>query len=315
MGQLSVIIVSWNARSYLRDCLASIYATCAELPPEIIVVDNASTDGSPEMVAQMFPGVTLIQSKENLGFARANNIGIRRATGRFLALINSDVVVHSGCLQQLTGYLENRLDAGLVGPKIIGRDGCLQRTCRRLPTIWNSICRALALDRLLSRWPLFSGFEMWHWNHDTLAEVEVLSGCFWVARRQAVCEVGELDGSFFFYAEDIDWCKRFGDAGWKVVYVPSAVATHFGGGSSSNAPLRFSIELLRANLVYWRKYHGVFGRFTCRLLSTIHYLVRLIARSAANFTGMKKSNDCGQKLKEDLVCLRWLLTGKGVDHS
>jgi GT2 family glycosyltransferase len=312
MGQVSVIIVSWNARSYLHDCLASVYTTSGALLHEIIVVDNASTDGSPEMVAKMFPSVILIQSKENLGFARANNLGIRRATSQFLALINSDVLVHPGCFQQLTGYFENHHDAGLVGPKILGRDGCLQHSCRRLPTVWNSICRALALDRVLSRWPFFSGFEMWHWNHDTLAEVDVLSGCFWVARRQAVSEVGELDGSFFFYAEDIDWCKRFGDAGWKVVFVPSAVATHFGGGSSSNAPLRYSIELLRANLIYWKKHHGYFGRFTYRLLSTIHYLVRLIARSMAKLTGIKKSADCSQKLKEDIVCLRWLLTGKDI---
>lgn len=310
--EISVIIVSWNAQNLLRNCLASIRATGGALVRQIIVVDNASTDGSPEMVAHEFPDVTLVRSSQNLGFARANNIGIQRATSPLLALINSDVVVHPDCFQQLAGFLENHQAAGLVGPKIYGRDARIQHNCRRLPTVWNSICRTLALDRLLSRWPFFSGFEMWHWNHDSLTEVDVLSGCFWLARRQAVNEVGELDERFFFYAEDIDWCKRFGDAGWKVVFVPSATATHFGGGSSANAPLRYSIELLRANLIYWRKHHGFLGRFLWRLLSTVHYLVRFAARALLNLTGIKKSDECRHKLKEDFVCLRWLLTGRGV---
>ena len=212
------------------------------------------------MVLKEFPDVKLMRARENFGFARANNLGLKQATGRWLALINSDVIVHHGCLQALEAFLQTHSDVGLVGPKVLGGDGKLQRTCRRFPTLWNTFCRYMALDTLLPRWPLFSGPEMRHRPQDTQAQVEVLSGCFWMARRSAVDEVGGLDERFFFYAEDVDWCKRFRQQGWKVVFMPTASATHFGGGSSARAPLRYSIELLRASLVYWRKHHGRLGQ-------------------------------------------------------
>ena len=148
MKSISIIIVSWNACDYLRDCLDSIRQTGASSVKEVIVVDNASTDGSPEMVAEHFPEVTLIQSEENLGFARANNMGIKRATGSMFALVNSDVIIHPGCLETLAAYLDQHNDVGLVGPRVIGGDGNLQRTCRKVPTIWNTVCRILALDRI-----------------------------------------------------------------------------------------------------------------------------------------------------------------------
>lgn len=138
MKRISVIIVSWNTRELLKDCLTSILEQGGSLVQEIIVVDNASTDGSLEMVAEEFPAVTVIYSKENLGFARANNIGLKQATGSWLALINSDVVVHPECFQRLIQYLEANDKAGLVGPAVFGADGRLQPTCRRLPTIWST---------------------------------------------------------------------------------------------------------------------------------------------------------------------------------
>jgi GT2 family glycosyltransferase len=314
MPSISVIIVSWNARNHLRNCLESIRKTSGCLVQQVIVVDNASTDGSPEMVTEQFSEVTLIRSSENLGFARANNLGMNHATSPFLALINSDVIVHPGCLEQLVEFLESHSEVGLVGPKITGGDGRLQRTCTRLPTVWNLTCRALVLDRLLSRWPLFSGFEMRHWNYACRAEVEVLSGCFWLARTAAVEKVGGLDERFFFYAEDVDWCKRFHDRGWKVMLVPEAAATHFGGGSSSNAPLRYSIEILRANLAYWEKHHGFLGQCFYRLLAMVHHSLRLVTRTLVE-AGRSTQQQGNSKLMEHAVCLRWLLTGKGVDIS
>ena len=311
MSQISVIIVSWNARRHLRNCLASIRETGGSLVREIIVVDNASSDGSPDMVAARFPEVKLVRESENLGFARANNLGMQHACGSFLALLNSDVVVHPGCFEQLIRVLESHSAVGLAGPRITGGDGRTQLTCRRFPTVWNHICRALALDRALSRWSLFSGFEMRHWNYERQGEVEVLSGCFWLARRLAVEQVGGLDGRFFFYAEDLDWCKRFRDLGWKVMFVAEATATHYGGGSSSNAPLSYSIEMLRANLAYWQKHYGFLGQCVYRLLSLVYHFLRLVARIFAAAGGSTAPQGKG-KLKEHAVCVRWLLTGKGV---
>jgi len=312
MGEISIIIVSWNARDFLRDCLNSIRKSGGSRVREVILVDNASTDGSPEMVAEEFPEITLVRSKENLGFARANNLGLKQASGSYLALINSDVVVHPGCFEQLVSFLETHPEAGLVGPKVLGNDGQLQRTCRRFPTIWNTTCRTLALDDVFSRWPLFSGREMRHWDHNATAEVETLNGCVWMARRQAVEEVGGLDEQFFFYAEDVDWCKRFKDAGWKVVFVPEATATHFGGGSSGNASLRYSIEMLRANLIYWRKHRGIPGEAVFYVLSVIHHSLRLTLRGLNAVSTGDWGGETAFKFKRSLVCLRWLLTGKEV---
>jgi GT2 family glycosyltransferase len=310
MKRISVIIVSWNTRELLKGCLNSIRTSGDSLVQEVIVVDNASTDGSAEMVAAEFSEVTLIRSKENLGFARANNLGLQRASGSWMALVNSDVVVHPGCFEQLINYLETHDGAGLVAPAVFGGDGRLQPTCRRLPTIWSTACRSLALDNVLSRWPLLSSRELCYKGQVQPIEVDVLSGCFWVARREAVAQVGGLDERFFFYAEDIDWCKRFGDAKWKVVFVPKATATHFGGGSSAKAPLRYSIELLRANLAYWRKHRGVPGLAIFFFLSVIHHITRLLMRGVEKVLG--RGLDSAYKYQRSLVCLRWLLTGKEV---
>ena len=241
MGQISVVVVSWNAREYLRNCLASIKETRGSVVREVIVVDNASRDGSPDMVAAEFPEVILVRSMENLGFARANNLGMRHSTGSLFALVNSDVIVHRDCFQRLAAFLANHLEVGLAGPRVFGRDGGVQSTCGRLPTIWNTICEFLLLYKLFPRWSAFSGFQERHLDGQKHQPVEVLSGCFWMAGRTAVAEVGGLDERFFFYSEDLDWCKRFKNAGWKLMFVPEATATHFGGASSSNAPLRYSI--------------------------------------------------------------------------
>lgn len=312
MSKVSIIIVSWNAREFLRGCLKSIRSTANGLEIEVIVVDNASSDGSPQMVSAEFPEVKVIQTGENLGFARANNIGIKQATGEYLALVNSDVVVHPECFQKLIRFFDARQDVGLIGPKVLEGDGKLQRTCRRLPTLWNTFCRALALDGILSKWSLFSGREMRHWSHEEQAEVEVLSGCFWMARRAAVEKVGGLDERFFFYAEDVDWCKRFWESGWKVMFVPSASATHFGGGSSSNAPLKYSVELLRANVTYWKKHKGIVGAVCFRMLSSVHHVIRLFIYGVKSIAGGKHSETSLLKRKRSYVCLCWLIAGKRV---
>jgi GT2 family glycosyltransferase len=312
MGEISVIVVSWNARDYLRNCLASIRQTSNLLVQEVIVVDNASSDGSPEMVSAEFPEVTLIRSGTNLGFARANNLGLHHSSGALVAFVNSDVVVHAECFQKLAGFLKNQPGTALVAPRIFGRDGQVQATCGRLPTIWNTLCEYLLLYKVFPRWRLFSGFQIRMLDPGLWARVEVLSGCFWLTRRVAVDQVGSLDERFFFYAEDIDWCKRFREAGWKVAFVPEATATHFGGGSSSNAPFRYSIEMLRANLLYWKKHRGSVGRSAFFVLAMLQHFPRLVVRGILGITGLDKGDENKHKLTEHKVCIRWLLTGKGV---
>lgn len=304
---VSIIIVNWNSRDYLAGCLESIRRSKPTCVAEVIVVDNASADGSPEMIEQEYPEVILIRAGANLGFAKGNNLAMRRALGSQFALVNSDAQVHPGSLETLSSFLELHPEVGLVGPRVTGGDGLLQRSCRNLPGVWNTLCRALALDRLFGGRGIFSGYEVPPDRHETMHEAEVLSGCFCVARRTAVEQIGGLDEQFFFYGEDIDWCRRFSDAGWKLVFIPQATATHFGGGSTSKAPLRYSIEILRATLKYWRKHHGVVGQTVCSALLILHHGVRFVARSTKHAVGRCDSPDSRYKLSEDIACLRWLL--------
>lgn len=304
--RLSVLIVSWNAADYLASCLTSLREAAPDCLREIIVVDNASFDGSPEMVESQFPEVRLVRAPSNLGFARANNLAMGMAVGSEFALVNSDALVHPGCLERLLARLDARPDVGMVGPRVIGGDGHLQRTSRRLPGLWNTLCRALALDTLFRGRRPFNGYEVPHADHDRPHDTAVLSGCFCVVRRQAVQQAGMLDERFFFFGEDIDWCRRLSDAGWKLCYEPEATATHFGGGSTSKAPLRYSVEILRATLQYWRKHHRRAGYAACMALLVLHHALRLCARSVMQVMGPASATR-RYRLQEDLVCLRWLL--------
>ena len=278
---VSVIIVSWNAREYLMQCLASLSAETCRYPMEIIVVDNASSDDSADCAANSFPNVRLIRNTENVGFAKANNIGVSVSTGRYLCFINSDVKVLPNCVSGLVDYCEDHPKAGMVGPRIIGGDGNLHRSCRGFPTVWNMFCRALALDKIFSGGKIFTGYSLAHWPQDSLRPVDILTGCFWLIRREALIEVGLLDEGFFMYGEDMDWCKRFWAARWQVVFVPTSEAIHYGGASSANSPVRFYIERQRADLQYWKKHHSKLGVLGYFLISCLHLFLRAVGYSVA----------------------------------
>ena len=256
---VSVIIVSWNASDYLLRCLQSLSRDVCRFPVEIIVVDNASSDGSVERVEELFPEVRLIRNSENLGFARASNLGVAVSRGRYLCFINSDVEVRNDCVTRLVTFCEGNPEVGMVGPGIIGRDGRPQTSCRTFPTLWNTACRAFALDKCFPHVPVFDVCPRSRLPPEAPRTVDVLSGCFWLVRKDALGTVGMLDESFFMYGEDVDWCKRFRTAGWKIVFFPGAEAIHHGGASSANAPLRFYIEKQKADLRYWAKHHSASG--------------------------------------------------------
>ena len=307
---VSVIIVSWNARDYLRQCLASLSSEACRYPMEIIVVDNASSDGSVECVKKQYPHVHLIQNMANLGFARANNFGVSASTGRYLCFVNSDVKVGKDCISRLVDYCEGHHEVGMAGPRVIGGDGKLQRSCRGFPGLWNMFCRALALDTLFPQNKMFTGYSLSHWPHDALRPVDVLTGCFWLVRREALARVGLLDESFFMYGEDLDWCKRFWSNGWKVMYVPSAEAIHYGCASSSNAPLRFFIERQRADLQYWRKHHSRPAVACFFLISCLHLVLRAFGYTLALGFNRRQRQTYRHKMGRSIACLKWMFTGR-----
>lgn len=298
--EISFIVVNWNAGKYLPEFLSSLAREAEGVPHEVIVVDNGSTDGSTESLRAYGPPVRLIESGGNVGFARGNNIGIRAGSGRYLCLVNPDVVFHPGSVAAVHMYLERHPEAGVAGPRVYGSDGALQRTCRQLPTLGLTLARAVAIDTTFDPYRTMSGPR----------EVEVMNGCFWLVRRTALEEVGPLDERFFMYSEDIDWCRRFTDAGWKIVCVPEARITHFGGGSSALAPVRFFLEMRRANLQYWTKYHSGFSVRLFVLIELFHQAVRAAAYgvAAALFSGSRAAASL-YKRSRSLAAIRWLREG------
>jgi len=303
--RLSVIVVTWNAKHYVEQCLASLQQL-SETPPEIIVVDNASSDGTPELIREHFPQVHLIRSDENCGFARGNNIGIQHSHGDYIALVNSDVIVPAGCFDKILAYMDCNSDVGLLGPQMVGPDGSIRRSTMRNPTLWNLLCRALALDRLFQRTRWAGGFLMRDFPHDRTQVVEVLNGWFWVARRQALKDVGPLDGQFFMYGEDLDWCYRFQKEGWRLVFFAGARAIHFGGGSSAAAPLRFHREEYQANLKYWRKHHGRASTAAYAAVAILHEMMRIAGHSMVALARPRSREESTFKVLRSANIFRWL---------
>ena len=274
---ISVVIVAWNAKPYLEVCLKSL----AEAPPrrslEILVVDNASSDGTSEMVESRFPHVKLIKSSENLGFSKGNNVAIRQCKGRYIALVNPDVVVFPGCLDALADFLDQNPKVGNVGPRILNPDRSLQSSCRNFPTLWNNFCSASGLATKFKDSRFFAGEHMFYFAHDRMRPVDVIVGCFSFIRRETFEEVGLLDEDLFMYGDDVDWCRRCWNARWQVVFFPGAQAIHDRGKTTAPYPVRFAVAQQRSVIHYWRKHHGSFGVLGIRSIMLFHQLLRYAA--------------------------------------
>jgi GT2 family glycosyltransferase len=305
---ISFVIVSWNAKQHLANCLKSLPHDLGKYSMEVFVVDNASTDGSPEFVAEKFPHFRLIRNESNLGFSKANNIAIQQSSGKYVCLLNSDVEILGECISKLLEFLDSHPEAGMVGPRIQGSDGRLQRSCRGFPGVWNMFCRALALDVLFPNWRIFGGYLLPYWKHNSLKTVDILSGCFWIVRRKALATVGLLDETFFIYGEDMDWCKRFWENGWPIVFIPDAEVVHHGGASSANAPVPMFIEKQRADLQYWQKHRGPLAQYCYFVISCLHQFLRVAGHASAAWAKGGDSKENRSKVARGVQCLRWLLS-------
>jgi GT2 family glycosyltransferase/lipopolysaccharide/colanic/teichoic acid biosynthesis glycosyltransferase len=235
---LSVIIVNYNVRQFLENALTSIRRAMEGLEGEVFVVDNASEDGSIEMVRSKFPDVILIENRINLGFARANNLALKQARGRCILLVNPDTVVQENTLRVMLRFFDENPDVGLAGCKILNPDGSFQLPCRRsFPTPWVAFTKIFGFSALFPKSRLFGRYNLTYLNTDETYEVEAVSGSFMMVRREAYLRVGGLDESFFMYGEDLDWCYRFSQAGHKVFYVHSTAIIHFKGESTRRSDL------------------------------------------------------------------------------
>ena len=264
---VSIIIVSWNTREILRDCIASIVRETS-LPHEIIVVDNGSADGSQDMIRDTYPDVTLIANSDNRGFAAANNQGLEIATGGKLLLLNPDTVILDRAVDRMAGWLDAHPDVGCAGCQVWENEQTIQRTGFADPGPFHLTLVEFGIQRLAPRHPVIGRPEYGGWDRCNERDVDVVTGMFMLVPRQVFEQVGGLDEDFFVYSEEADWCRRIRAAGWRCVFTPVARILHLDGGSKSTSQIRsrMYVQLQKSKMIYLRKHHGSAGALAGRLI-------------------------------------------------
>jgi GT2 family glycosyltransferase len=278
MADLSIIIVNFNTKNLLRNCLVSIYKTTKNVTFEIIVVENASTDGSAEMVKREFHEVKLIKNRENRGFAAANNQGIKRAQGKLILLLNSDTTIKDNAIGKSVNFLRNKSNIGALGCKLLNTDGSPQPSAKiNFSSLWAVFLTKMGILNLLPQ--SFRQKYNGKTSYENTREVAILKGAFLLLRKKALCQVGLLDEQFFMYAEEVDLCFRLKAAGWKICFFPDAQIIHHGSGSikSFDQKLKMQGQRIISSLYFTKKHHSTIYYFISRCLGAIFNLLKLIA--------------------------------------
>ena len=245
---ITIIIINWNTRELLCDCLRSVYETIGDVTFEIIVVDNASSDGSVAMVREEFPGVRIIENTENRGFSTANNQAFAIMRGRYALLLNSDTVLTEGAVHELFAFMEGNAQAAMAGGQLLNRDGSRQNSIANYPTILSLLMNLPLLE------VLFPGrYPSKRYEHKEPLAVESVIGACMIVRREAMDEVGVLDEGYFFFFEETDWAYRMRSAGWKIYHVPSARIYHLQGMSIGRD--------VRSRMLFYRSRYRFFGKW------------------------------------------------------
>ncbi len=301
---VSIIIVGWNTKELLNSCLKSIYQEAGRVDYEVIVVDNASTDGSPEMVKTEFPGVVLIENSENRGFAAANNQAIRIAKGKYILLLNSDTVICDSAIEKTVRYADARPEAAVIGCQVRESPDKVQMTCFRYPSLLNLFLRASCLATLFKYNRFFGREETLLWQRDTEREVDIVSGMFMLVRHDAIRQVGLMDEEYFLYFEDTDWCYRFFKAGWKMMFWPGAKIIHIDAGSKSTDQdgLRMFVQFQKSLLIFFRKHYGNVGYFVARLMLAVSFGLRCCCWALAALLKRTLGDDVNYEIGKTKTC-------------
>jgi GT2 family glycosyltransferase len=306
---LSIIIVNWNTRDILRECLRSVYQETQAINFEVIVIDNASADSSAGMVKQTFPQVILIENTTNKGFAAANNQGMKIAKGRYLLLLNPDTIVLDGAMQKAIYYADSHSDVAVVGCQVWVNETTVEQTCFRFPSVLNLLMQKSGLCRMFPRSRLFGRETMAEWRRDTEREVDVVSGMFMLVRREAIDHVGLMDEDYFVYAEETDWCWRFWKAGWRCVFTPVARIIHRDGGgkSTEQISIKMFVQLQKSLLIFHRKQLGWFSWMATKSIYFLTMLIRYLGYSVLLL--FTQSGKASKKVSQSLAALKFHLFG------
>lgn len=298
---VSFIIVSWNVRALLRQCLLSlrqqttddrrhnsIPADVCHLLSEILVVDNASHDGTVEMLRAEFPDVRVIANSENVGFTRGNNQALALAQGRYLFLLNPDTELRPGALQTLYDFAEANPRAGIIGPQLFYGDGSVQSSRRRFPTLATAFLESTILQQWFPRHRVLTRYYMNDTRDDATQPVDWVNGAAMFVRRAVYDQIGGLDEGFFMYSEELDWCYRAKQAGWEIFYLPSAQITHFEGKSSEQVVAQRDIYFHSSKVRFFRKYRGAFVAEILRAFLLAMFAFQIARESVKWMLGHKR---------------------------
>lgn len=280
MKKLTIVIVNYNVKDYLHQCLHSVERALQGIPGEVIVVDNASSDNSVEALSAAFPQVTFIANKENRGFSCANNQAIRLAQGDYVLLLNPDTVVGEDVLKACVDFMDSHPDAGGVGVKMLTDDGRMAWESRRgVPTLMTSFYKMAGLCKLFPKSRVFGKYYMRYLDENEVNRIEIMSGAFMMLRRQALEEIGLLDETFFMYGEDIDLSYRLLEAGYNNYYLPHAIV-HYKGESTQKTSFYYVRNFYNAMLIFYDKHFGerrwmsLLVRMGICLMGGMEYLLR-----------------------------------------
>ncbi len=280
---LNIIVISWNVKDLLCRCLESLEQATRDIPTQIFVIDNASSDGTVQAIKDRFSKINLRENKNNLGFPQAVNQALCENKGHVL-LLNPDTIVNENTIKRLLHIFEINTNVGIVGPCIKYPDGKIQFECaREFPSVSALFYSMSLLKRFGKNHPIFSRQTMGYWDHLLPRKVNAVSGSCMLIREEAIKKVGNMDESLFMYFEDIDYCKRVQKAGWNVYYEPSAVVIHYSGQSSLKHPNRFGLETMQiqADWRFIKKYYSIGSRLLARTLLVTGSIFRMLIASFA----------------------------------
>lgn len=253
---LSIIIVSWNVKDYLRQCLRSIRAHTKDMSYEIFVVDNHSSDGSAEMVGREFPEVHLVENADNYGFAKANNQALVKAKGRFVLFLNPDTELLGNALKDMVVFMDSHPEASGMAPKLVYDDRSLQRSCRRFPSIFTDLMESLYLDERFPNSPFFNRYRYGGWQFNDMRIVDQPAGASLLFRKSLLDGIGGMDERFFMYFEEVDLCYRVKKSGGNIFFVPSVTMVHHANKSTEQARSNMSERFIGSKLLFFDKNYG-----------------------------------------------------------
>ncbi|MGR3294286.1 MAG: glycosyltransferase family 2 protein [Candidatus Scalindua sp.] len=302
MVDITFIIVNWNTRDILMDCLNSIYKTVTDINYEIYVVDNNSTDGSQAAVKKKFPDVKLIENETNTGFGHANNQALRITQGRFAVLLNSDAVLKENSVKRLLAFMTSSPRAGIAGVQLLNEDGSRQNSIDNFPSTETEI-----LNKSILRIFFPGKYPSKNRIHENPIEVDSVIGACMMVRKEAMDEVGVFDEDYFIFLEETDWCFRMYKKGWKVYHVPDAEVFHLSGHSKKRTPWRSQIEYYISLYKFFRKNRTALSYLTLRVLKPCKIFINLILNILGNLITLFQKKGLRNRLLKYYKLFVWHL--------